>query len=98
MNENAKQQAAKIFLYAASYIRKYGWQEKGMSMHGKPRCSMGAIESAGTNIKWDETLAKLMYETLYRQLNGITLTEFNKRAQDGNKVALLFEHTAIALK
>lgn len=89
--------AAQIFLNAASYIRNYGWQVEGMSEDGKPRCSMGALESAYKKEKWESSLSSLMYETMYRQLNGITLTEFNHKVKDGLEVAKLFERTALTL-
>ncbi len=90
-------QARNIFIRAAAYIRKYGWQVSGMSSHGNPRCSMGALESAGSKDCWDTRVAKLMYKELYEELSGLTLTEFNKKHQDGEKVAKLFEQTAKTL-
>lgn len=93
----ASRQAAQIFLRAAEYIRTYGWQESGMSKHGLPRCSMGALESAGHKKRWDKDLSELMYKTLYRELGGINLTEFNAKYKSGEKVARLFERTARAL-
>ena len=89
--------AAEIFQRAASYIRTYGWQVSGMSEDGKPRCSMGALESASPTVKWDEQLSSLMYNTLYHELGGETLTEFNHRVQNGESVAKLFEHVAHVL-
>jgi hypothetical protein len=89
--------AAQIFLKAASYIRNYGWQVEGMSEDGKPRCSMGALESAYQKEVWENDLSSLMYKSLYRQLNGISLTEFNHSMNDGVEVAKLFERTALTL-
>ena len=92
-----RSQASSIFLKAAEYIRKYGWQVSGMSEDGKPRCSMGALESVHPVAKWDRRLASLMYQTLYKQLNGISLTQFNYQFRSGEKVAELFENTARSL-
>jgi hypothetical protein len=90
--------AAEIFLEAASYIRKYGWQVCGMSEHGKPRCSMGALESAGSEKRWNKNVAALMYDTLYEELKGLSLTQFNYKYQNGEKVAQLFERSAQSIK
>jgi hypothetical protein len=98
MSTKDKLKAAEIFLNAALYIRNYGWQETGMSSHGKPRCSMGALASAHQTEEWDPEIADLMYKTLYDQLDGINLTEFNARAQSGEDVATLFEQTAKIIK
>lgn len=95
--DNTKQKATTIFLKAAQYIRQHGWQVSGMSEHGKPRCSMGALQSAGPNKKWDKDLAKLMYHQLQKQLGGINLTEFNHTHRNGEAVAKLFERTATSL-
>jgi hypothetical protein len=89
--------AANIFQDAAIYIRTYGWQVSGMSEHGKPRCSMGALASAYPVDHWDVELAELMYKTLYEELGGIGLTEFNYHHKDGEKVAQLFERVAAKL-
>lgn len=94
--ENTANQAKAVFLRAANYIRKNGWQVKGMGKNGGPRCSMGALASAKRG-KWDKNLAKLMYEQLYKELNGITLTEFNYLHKSGEEVARLFEATAKSL-
>ena len=94
---STRDRAAHIFLNAASYIRNYGWQVEGMSEYGKPRCSMGALESAYPKEVWESNLASLMYKTLYKQLNGISLTEFNHRVSSGLEVAKLFERTAMTL-
>lgn len=91
-------QAAAIFAKAAQYIRTYGWQETGMSSHGKPRCSMGALESAYPKKKWNDRLAKLMYDALYKELKGISLTEFNRATSSGLEVASLFENTAQSIR
>jgi hypothetical protein len=91
-------QAADIFVKAAQYIRRYGWQETGMSSHGAPRCSMGALESASPNKLWNNQLAKLMYDSLYKELRGINLTEFNHQAKSGLEVARLFENTAKSIR
>ncbi len=90
--------AASIFEGAAAYIRTYGWQVTGMSWHGRPRCSMGALASAHQDRIWDEELAELMYRQLYDELDGASLTEFNYRHRDGEKVAQLFEKTAARLR
>lgn len=92
-----KSRSAKIFRKAALYIRTYGWRVSGMSSHGKARCSMGALESAYSRDRWEPLLAVLMYDTLYDQLNGETLTEFNHRVQNGEAVAKLYERTAAVL-
>ena len=86
--------AARIFNKAADYIRQYGWQESGMSEHGKARCSMGALQSAGEDKVWDKNLSALMYESLHDKLNGTSLTEFNAQHKNGESVAKLFEATA----
>lgn len=91
-------QAANIFTKAAKYIRTYGWQETGMSMHGQPRCSMGALESAYPAKKWNGKMAKLMYEALYEELKGVSLTEFNHQSSNGLEVAKLFESTAQSIR
>ena len=98
MNESvARELAADIFRKAATYIRTYGWQVSGMSEHGKPRCSMGALASVGPVGEWDEGLAELMYRELYDELGGIGLTEFNHRYKNGEMVAQLFERVAARL-
>ena len=89
-----RSQAAAIFKHAAAYIRAYGWQVTGMSRHGLPRCSMGALASAHRDKMWDKELAELMYSQLYEELDGLTLTEFNYRYNDGEKVAQLFDKVA----
>lgn len=96
--QSSAEKAARIFLNAAQYIRKYGWQEKGMGYHGKPRCSMGALASAHPDFIWNADISSLMHQTLYDRLGGITLTEFNARATGGEDVAVLFEETARFLK
>jgi hypothetical protein len=90
-------QGATIFRSAASYIRTYGWQKDGMGRHGQARCSMGALASAYPERKWDKNLAVLMYRTLYKELNGLSLTQFNYKYEDGEKVAQLFERVATKL-
>jgi hypothetical protein len=89
--------AAQIFLKAAEYIRKYGWQVSGMSENGKERCSMGALASANPEKKWDKNLSELMYKTLYKELNGLSLTQFNYKYRDGEKVSQLYERTATSI-
>lgn len=89
-------QGATIFRKAAAYIRRYGWQEKGMGLYGQPRCSMGALASAQSG-RWDPRLASLMYDTLKTELRGISLTQFNHRTQSGEAVAKLFERVADTL-
>jgi translation elongation factor EF-Ts len=95
--EELGNKASQIFLKAAEYIRKYGWQVSGMSKNGKARCSMGALASANPEKKWDKSLAELMYGRLYKELSGLSLTQFNYKYQDGEKVAQLFEQTAVSL-
>lgn len=89
-----RQQAADIFVRAATYIRTYGWQKTGMGLYGQPRCSMGALASAHSDQKWDRNLSRLMYEELREELGGTSLTQFNYRYDDGEKVARLFETVA----
>ena len=91
------QEAAQIFLDAADYIEKYGWQKTEMSEHGKPRCSMSALTSVQPKVVFDCALSALMFEALYDELGGITLTEFNEQAKNGSEVALLFRKTATKL-
>lgn len=91
-------QAVTVFTGAAAYIRKYGWQRSGMSTHGKPRCSMGALASSYQHPVWNPELSLLMYDVLYRSLGGITLTQFNAQAKSGEDVALLFEKVACKLQ
>jgi hypothetical protein len=90
--------AADIFLKAAAYIRRYGWQKEGMGEEGAPRCSMGALSSAYPKIAWEQSLAQLMYEALYKELRGLSLTQFNSKYQDGEEVAQLYERVAIQLQ
>ena len=90
-------QASIIFRRAASYIRKYGWQVSGMGRDGLPRCSMGALASAHKANIWDNELAELMYQALYEDLDGLTLTEFNHQYNDGEMVARLFDQVAAKL-
>lgn len=87
-------QAANIFLKAAAYIRRYGWQKEGMGQHGQPRCSMGALASAYPQQRWDKYLASLMYQTLYEELDGLSLTQYNYKFKNGEKVAQLYERVA----
>jgi hypothetical protein len=97
MNEReSRLQAASIFRRAAAYIRRYGWQERGMSRHGQPRCSMGALESAQPG-KWDPGVSELMYSTLTEELRGLSLTQFNHRKRSGEAVARLYERAATSL-
>jgi hypothetical protein len=98
MNQReVKKQAAQIFLDAAVYIRKYGWQVTGMGRHGQPRCSMGALASVWPEQTNDKNLSSLMYSTLYSELGGMTLTQFNYKFNDGKKVAHLYEQVATSL-
>jgi|SRR5579862_2057579 len=90
-------QATQVFLDAANYIRKYGWQEKGMGQFGKRRCSMGAIASVYPK-KANPALPALMYETLYKELNGLNLTQYNHKFKNGDAVINLFERTALTLQ
>jgi hypothetical protein len=69
-----------------------------MSEDGKPRCSMGALASAYPRHKWSERLSRLMYAELYKELDGISLTEFNHQHQSGEKVAQLYERVAAKLR
>lgn len=96
-NRETRVFAAEIFIKAARYIRDYGWQIKGMGSHGKPRCSMGALASAYQKRIWDKKLSAVMYEELYKKLDGITLTQFNYKYKSGNKVAELYEQVAMSL-
>lgn len=96
--DQSKSQAALIFVKAASYIRKYGWQKTGMGVHGQPRCSMGALASAHQAPKWDDSLSSLMYDSLYDELNGMSLTDFNYKFESGEKVAKLYERVASQLR
>lgn len=89
--------AARIFMDAAAYIRTYGWQKTGMGIYGQPRCSMGALASAHREQKWDRNLSALMYRELKAELHGLSLTQFNYRYDDGEKVARLFESVAMRL-
>lgn len=92
-------EAANIFRQAAVYIRRYGWQKEGMGQDGLPRCSMGAIESAGPpRTEWDPQMSKLMYDSLYEQLEGLSLTRFNSKHQNGEAVAQLYEKVAARLE
>jgi hypothetical protein len=91
-------EAANIFRKAAAYIRRYGWQQEGMGEHGAPRCSMGALDSAYPQIEWDKELASLMYTVLYDELGGISLTQFKSKYRSGEKVAHLFDRTAVRLQ
>lgn len=98
MSENdLNNQAAFIFRRAAGYIRNYGWQVSGMSVDGLPRCSMGALASAHKVSVWNKALAKHMYHSLYQELNGLTLTEFNYKHNDGEIVAELFDRASTRL-
>jgi hypothetical protein len=97
IESKVNQQASGIFQEAAAYIRKFGWQKEGMGAHGLPRCSMGALDSAYPKVEWNKTLAGLMYESLYKELNGLSLTQFNSKFQSGEKVARLYEQVALKL-
>src|SRR5947207_1596085 len=98
MSKTVESQAAQIFLKAAAYIRKYGWQKEGMGKHGQPRCSMGALASAYPQPKWDEDLSDLVYRALYQELSGASLTQFNYQFERGEKVAQLYELVAEKLR
>lgn len=89
-----RRKASHIFLAAAQYIESIGWQEKGMGVHGGPRCSMGALASAHLDAIWDPQLSAIMYAALVRELQGISLTEFNRRARNGTDVARLLRSAA----
>lgn len=95
--KQVKAQAAVIFQKAAVYIRQYGWQVEGMGQYGGPRCSMGALDSAYPETEWDKNMADLMYKTLYEELKGLSLTQFNSIYQSGEKVARLYERVAVKL-
>ncbi len=97
MKINVKRQAATIFMDAADYIKRYGWQVEGMGKHSEPRCSMGALASAYPAKKWEPELAQLMYQELQKSLKGMPLTEYNFAYQDPSKVIELFTNTAKAL-
>jgi hypothetical protein len=94
IDNKIKSQATRIFIEAAKYIRKYGWQKEGMNVHGQPRCSMGALASAYNTKRWDNNLSNLMYRALYDELNGTTLTGYNFKYNSGEKVAQLYERVA----
>ena len=96
--KDAEQRAAEIFLKAADYIRQYGWQKEGMGEYGRPRCSMGALDSALPRGQWDNKTARLTYKTLYKELDGLSLTQFNFKYQSGEKVAQLYERAARRLR
>ncbi len=68
-----------------------------MSEDGLPRCSMGALASANTACIWNKELAERMYQSLNEGLDGLTLTEFNYKCNDGEMVARLFDQVAIKL-
>jgi hypothetical protein len=89
--------AANIFIKAACYIRDHGWQIEGMSIDGQPRCSMGALDSAHTKSGWNQKPSQLMYSSLYKELQGTSLTQFNHTHKDGEKVAQLYERVASKL-
>lgn len=93
----ARTLGATIFRRAAVYIRSYGWQEKGMNIHGQPRCSMGALSSAYPG-RWDANLADVMYGTLKKELRGLSLTQFNHRTRSGEAVARLYDRAADSLR
>ena len=98
MSENdLNRRASIVFKRAANYIRNSGWQVSGMSEDGLPRCSMGALASAHKASVWDKELSELMYQSLYEELNGLTLTEFNYKYNDGEIVAGLFDQVAANL-
>jgi len=97
-DRNLQAQAASIFLKAANYIRRYGWQGEGMGQPGRPRCSMGALDSAHPQTEWDKQLANLMYQTLYDELGGLSLTQYNHKVQDGEQVARLYDRVARRLQ
>jgi hypothetical protein len=98
MSDNdLRKRAGVIFRRAATYIRCYGWQVSGMSEDGLPRCSMGALASAYKAGVWNKKLAELMYQSLYQERDGLTLTEFNYTYRDGEMVAKLFDHVAARL-
>jgi hypothetical protein len=92
--QGLRKQAARIFLRAADYIRQYGWQEEGMGEYGRPRCSVGALDSAKPRGEWDPKVSELAYKTLNQELKGLSLTQYNHKVHDGEKVARLFERTA----
>lgn len=94
----ARKLAATIFIRAAQYIRSHGWQVEGMAADGRPRCSMGALASAYPKQTWDKKLSRLMYSSLYKELNGISLTQFNHQFEDGERVAQLYERVATKLQ
>jgi hypothetical protein len=91
-------QAAELFLKAAAYIRQYGWQEEGMGEYGQPRCSMGALDSACPRGEWQPEVAEVMFEELNHELHGMSLTQYNHKFHDGEKVAQLYEQAAQDLK
>ncbi len=94
----AQTQAARIFLRAAEYIRNYGWQKEGMGEHGQPRCSVGALASSHKYQRWDKSLASSMYGSLCEELNGMSLTQYNTKFNNGEMVACLYERVAEKLR
>ena len=88
----ARFEAARLFKLAAKYIRLFGWQEKGMGIYGQPRCSMGTLNSAQVG-KWNTDVSKIMFSQLNNELNGMSLTQYNHKVQNGESVARLFEKT-----
>jgi hypothetical protein len=97
MGENDfRAKTASIFISAAAYIRRYGWQQKGMGIYGQSRCSMGALASAQPG-KWDEPVSELAFSALSQELHGISLTQFNHQVCDGESVAQLYERVAAKL-
>jgi hypothetical protein len=58
---------------------------------------MGALASAHPKTQWDNGLSRLMYQRLYKELNGISLTQFNYQYNNGEKVAQLYERVAASL-
>lgn len=69
-----------------------------MGEHGRPRCSMGALDSAFPELEWDKNLANLMYETLYEELDGRSLTQYNHEVETGEEVARLYDRVARRLE
>lgn len=69
-----------------------------MGEPGRPRCSMGALDSAHPQIEWDKNLADIMYTTLYEELDGKSLTQYNHEAGRGEAVAQLYDRVARRLE
>lgn len=68
-----------------------------MGIYGQPRCSMGALASVYPDSS-EEKLPQLMYDKLYEELDGLSLTQYNHKFQSGEMVARLYERVARKLQ